>query len=283
MRSRYSLVSWAVVAAVTVVSVGHAAAGGDSRPGWFHEQAVSADDLYNSAVDLQTVGRYEQAAQLYGQALSRRPVFPDAWLNRGICYLGLSQYDRAVADFDKFIGRKPDVALGYVNRGVAYTALGKFDEAMSDFDRAANLPGPRGQRSLIFLNRGNAYAKKGDFERARAEYSTGLALPADEYFATIRPLLFIARAEAALQLSPPASDDAKRDLSGAEIGIREAVAHEPKNPRNAYLYVTLARAREKAGDKAGAVADYERFLRLQPDYPERAEIEKRLAELKAGS
>ncbi len=46
-------------------------------------------------------GNYAQAAMAYTHALEQEPQFPDAYYNRGICYLQMGQKDRGVADLSQ--------------------------------------------------------------------------------------------------------------------------------------------------------------------------------------
>ncbi len=63
----------------------------------------------------------------------------------------------------------------------------------------------------------------------------------------------------------------------AEVAFLRAYEHVP----NAVVWVSVAEARARRGNVAGAIEAYERYLRERPDAPDKATIEKKLEELRA--
>ena len=99
----------------------------------------SAQRHYNSGLDLEAEGRFEEAIAEYDQAISADPGFAPAYNNRGGVYGRLGDVQLAIEDFDEAIRLDPQYALAYFNRGLAYSAIGDVARANADFDRAADL------------------------------------------------------------------------------------------------------------------------------------------------
>jgi tetratricopeptide (TPR) repeat protein len=86
-------------------------------------------------------------------ALSLRPDFAKALLNRGSALQKLQRYHEALASFDQAIALRPDFAGAHYNRGISLSELKRFDEALASYDRAIAL---RPEYAEAYLNRGNA-------------------------------------------------------------------------------------------------------------------------------
>lgn len=243
---------------------------------------AGADDLYNAGVDLQAAGKYREAIESYSASMQKRMVFPDAWLSRGICYTALQQWDPAISDFTAYIQRKKDTSLGYTHRAYAYLGKKAYTEAVTDCDSSlARKPKPAEMLS-VYMNRGSANIGLNHYDAAVEDFT--LALKAqNQGDTTVRPRAYLGRAEAYLKMTPARTSEASEDVISASACIEKAVARNPRDSDTCYLYVQLARVKELQGDFSGAIADYETFLRRQPNHPERQEIEKQIQALKAKS
>jgi tetratricopeptide (TPR) repeat protein len=71
----------------------------------------------------------------------------------------------------------------------------------------------------------------------------------------------------------------KGDLAGAIADYDRAIELDP---RLAFAYRNRGNARLKKGDLAGAIADYEAFLKLAPNHPSAPEARALVAKLRAG-
>jgi tetratricopeptide (TPR) repeat protein len=96
---------------------------------------------------------YEQAATAYRAAIALKPVYAEPYNNLCMVLLeGFNQPHEALHAVDRAITLKPDYADAFVNRGNVLQALERFDEALESYDRAIALK-PNSEKS--WNNRGN--------------------------------------------------------------------------------------------------------------------------------
>jgi tetratricopeptide (TPR) repeat protein len=167
--------------------------------------------------------------------------------------------------------------------GRGYRALRRFDESRDQLDAVLKNGPERGTLlAQIQLERG-----KVEFDRERFAESLPYLLKASELAPTDPPtLLYLAGAyyrnkqykeaaatyERALSLEPK-NDQTERYLAmalleGGETAKGEAIFKRllERGKEDPSLYYHLARIREGAGDRSGAVAYLESALRKDPDY-----------------
>jgi len=101
------------------------------------------DEVYRAILvegnDLLKEKKYQEAAGVFGEAVSKAPEKAGAYLNRGIAYIYLERYERAIVDLTKAIEKDEGLAIAYANRGIAYDHLEKPEEALSDYKVALAL------------------------------------------------------------------------------------------------------------------------------------------------
>lgn len=83
--------------------------------------------------------KYQKAADLFTEAVSREPEKAEGYLTRGIAYICLEQYKKAVVDFTRAIQNDRTLAIAYANRGIAYDHLGRHKEALFDYQKALSI------------------------------------------------------------------------------------------------------------------------------------------------
>ena len=98
-----------------------------------------AEVAFRDGTDLQRQGKFEEAIAKYDEAVRLEPNFVNAYINRGLAYLGLDQYRRGVEDFDEAIRVDPSSAPAYGNRAMAHALFGNDEAAQQDLDRAVDL------------------------------------------------------------------------------------------------------------------------------------------------
>ena len=84
-------------------------------------------------------GEWDDAIAAFDQAITLKPKFAFAYLNRGLAYQREGDAARAAADLDLAIKYAPYAARGYYNRGVLRREQGNRRGANADAERAVAL------------------------------------------------------------------------------------------------------------------------------------------------
>ncbi|HSF48790.1 MAG TPA: tetratricopeptide repeat protein [Burkholderiales bacterium] len=122
---------------------------------------------------LAETGRVEEALASYDRALAIRPAFAEALYGRGNALHALKRYEEALANYDRALAIVPGRAEILGNRGNTLHDLKRYEEALASYDEAlAILPGV----ALLHNNRGNTLRELGRFEEALASLDRALAL-----------------------------------------------------------------------------------------------------------
>jgi tetratricopeptide (TPR) repeat protein len=79
----------------------------------------TAEILYNSALLSHKLGKNEQAAVFYREALNQKPEFPEALLNLGHVLKAIGREDQARSYWTLAIEAKPELARGYFHAGLS--------------------------------------------------------------------------------------------------------------------------------------------------------------------
>jgi tetratricopeptide (TPR) repeat protein len=164
--------------------------------------------------------------------------------------------------WDRALAVHPDSGLVNFYRANVARSAGELDAAVAGYTRALALDVPL--RAQALNNRGVARAARGELDAALADISEAIRL----------------RPEAAWYLNR-GSVRVRSDPAAAIADWTEALRRDPDLLEARYA---RAAAREATGQIAGAIADYRAVLeRAGPDWPERAQVARRLAALEARS
>ncbi len=124
---------------------------------------------------------WPQAEAAFGKVIEAKPMYAEAYFNRGAVRVQNSNWAGALTDFSKVIELNPKpkengpnlVLDSYDNRIVANLQLKKFAEAIQDANKVLEADPKRG---LVLLNRGFAYEQLGQFDKAVADYDAALKI-----------------------------------------------------------------------------------------------------------
>ena len=75
-----------------------------------------AEAALNKGATLKELGRYEEAADFAGLALTINPLLVEGWANKGVALRQLKRYDEAIAHYDKALSLKPDYHEAWANK-----------------------------------------------------------------------------------------------------------------------------------------------------------------------
>ncbi|XP_026413955.1 serine/threonine-protein phosphatase 5-like [Papaver somniferum] len=83
--------------------------------------------------------KYNQAIDLYTQAIEINSQNGVYYANRAFAHTKLEEYGSAIQDATKAIEVDPKYSKGYYRRGAAYLAMGKFKDALKDFQQVKKI------------------------------------------------------------------------------------------------------------------------------------------------
>jgi tetratricopeptide (TPR) repeat protein len=109
-----------------------------SRPDVSHAPRTAWEHYDLGRYDLR-LGRFEEAAGEFREALARRPE--DFWSNfyEGLCAFRLGRFEDSVAAFSACVALEPGEAICHYNRALAFDAQGRADDAYRDYTRTIEL------------------------------------------------------------------------------------------------------------------------------------------------
>lgn len=91
-------------------------------------------------------GKYQAAAEAFGQAIQRHPREARAFVNRGLAYMHLGRYEDAKVDLTQAIALRETLADAYYGRSLVAVFLGDREQAHADMQHAARLGDERALR-----------------------------------------------------------------------------------------------------------------------------------------
>lgn len=175
-----------------------------------YNKAVSelqVKELIDKGLELKGRNKYDDALELFTQAITLQPSDPRAYTSRGIVYRELEKYDKAIKDFDKALSVDPSYWQANMQRGYVYLQKQEFDNAIRNFTRAIelspdNVAGYNGRCNAYnqmkqpakairncsraieinpkfapaYVGRGNAYKMTKDYARAISDFTRALEL-----------------------------------------------------------------------------------------------------------
>ncbi|HYL57341.1 MAG TPA: tetratricopeptide repeat protein [Candidatus Acidoferrales bacterium] len=87
------------------------------------------EDLYDQAIDAYADEKFEEAIELYKQALEIDPKYVDAIHGMTMCYQAKGDLDSAIALTKKYIEQEPEDILAHTNLSMFYMKKGMIKEA----------------------------------------------------------------------------------------------------------------------------------------------------------
>ena len=211
-------------------------------------QAIAINDRvpdchYNMAFALQSVGRLDEAASHYREAVRLKPDYVEAHTKLGNVLRELGRHDDAVAVYQRVIGFEPSAEAHY-NLANTLALLGRLDEAITHYRRAFAL---KPDLAGLHNNLANALVAQGRPEEALVHFRRALALD---------PGLVEAHVNLGTTLLQQGQLDAARAALEQALSINPDFADAHSNLGN----VLLAQGRLEQAEKC-----YQRALALEPD------------------
>ncbi|RKH13618.1 tetratricopeptide repeat protein [Corallococcus sp. CA053C] len=216
--------------------------------------------LYNVGQVYSTLGRQEDAIQMYTEAIRMDPNYSEYYNDRGSLYLKLERWAEAERDFLKAIELSPPYMEVLTNLGQCYRLQGRLEEALRTLSHSLDL---LPQQVIARVHRGQVYETQGRPEEALVDYDVALALD------DTQGLVFASRAVLHYEAGR---------IDAALVDLDRALTLEPEM---ADLYQNRSVALAELGRLADAERDLHTYLRLSPAAEDRPEVEQKLVELQA--
>jgi tetratricopeptide (TPR) repeat protein len=144
-----------------------------SDPGnseWRRDLAVTYTRI---GENLTALGRFDEAAASYDQAIAGDAADAGAHNGRCLVRVALNRLEEALADCNESLRLRPDSPETLDSRGLTFLKLGQLDEAIADYDGALRR-NPKLAASLY--GRGLARTRKGDSAGGNADIAAARAL-----------------------------------------------------------------------------------------------------------
>ena len=87
------------------------------------------EDLCDEAVDLFADDKFDEAIELYKQALEIDPKFADATHGLALCYKAKGDLDTAIEVTNEYVKHEPEDILAFTNLSMFYQQKGMIKEA----------------------------------------------------------------------------------------------------------------------------------------------------------
>ena len=219
--------------------------------------------------------RFDEALDIFRQAVDARPKDPDAHFNMGNVLNALERHEEASAAFRDTVSLAPDMAAGHANLGGVLHLMQDYDGAAAAYRRALEI---MPDSPDLHHNLGAVYRGLGDLEAAADSYGHAVVLAPErpEFQEKLgASLLSLGQVEAAIPAlraavsRAPDFVDARAGLAEALIGtgapadaITECDEYLDTFGYNSGVIACKAIALNETGDTDGAryFLDLDRFL-----------------------
>ena len=237
------------------------------------------DALYFLAVLCNQSGRFEEAQQLFREAILSKPN-PDAYVARGYALQRLERHEEALACYDSALKSNPGITNIALARGIALSNLRRHDEALAQYDRAV---AARPADALAWHARGGALLELGRNDDALQSFDKALRITRDNpetwrnralaLSQLGRPLEALDSVAKALALAPGYADALidqgnilmrLRRHGEALVSFDRAIALRPEDIDLLYNRANALLILKRYDD---AISAAEKVLSISPDYP----------------
>ncbi|MBF2015474.1 MAG: tetratricopeptide repeat protein [Rivularia sp. T60_A2020_040] len=98
-----------------------------------------AKELYKQGITYYEKAKYQQAIQLFSQAIKINPEYANAYNLRGDAYYRLGNYEKSQQDSSAAIRNNSNDANAYYDRGFSLYSVGEYNGAIIDYNQAIKL------------------------------------------------------------------------------------------------------------------------------------------------
>lgn len=253
---------------------------------------AEAKDIYNTLGGvLSEIGRHEEAIAARGRYVALAPEEPNAYDSLGLAYQWQGDYKRAIENYNRALELNPKFEIALVHLANTRAQIGQYREAINLYEKYVQIAPSVNERARGYDNLSSVYLKKGDLNRAE-KYVVEALKNRKEYvwnsfvIARLRgdvkkakdleeqifvPALFNdrgARTKRRFEFYNRGYIALKNGRSDEAIAyFKEAVSLPPPIWNIDSYEDCLADAYLELGRYDEAIAEYERVLQLNPNYP----------------
>ncbi len=249
-------------------------------------------DLYNLlGSTCARLGRNAEAQAAFERYTQLTPNDPNAWDSLGLFHQRLGQYEQAVNAYHRALALNPESRIAIIHLGNLYFQQGRYRAAIEQYQRHFQIARDDTQRARSFQYTAAVYLKQGDLPRAAAAIkeevkynpellwnSLALALAHDDQTAVqkLSAAVFVpANYNYYNERGFLRSWNYQRGYVALKQGraeealnhFRAAVQQQPLDWSYDSYEDCLANAYLELGRVDEAISEYERILKINPNYP----------------
>lgn len=113
-----------------------------------------------------------EAIRLYTEAIEKKPDWPDAYYNRGLCYRKLGRVQEARTDFQQALQLDPEFGIARYSLAKLLADSDKWSESLQELKR---FPAAYQDSTYVLIGLANANSQLGNYAMALAEYNQALS------------------------------------------------------------------------------------------------------------
>lgn len=214
--------------------------------------SATADQTIQRKIDVVLVTPQEEEAYKKQQESAKMDQQIQADYKRGVQAFQAKDYDQAISIMQDLTKKSPDSYGPYLVLGAAHHAKGDCDTAIENYLKAVSLKKdvPDAYRYM-----GDCYTQKKQYQQAVDSYTKLLELQPND---TETRCVMANILSAALDKSEEAATEVAKGLQ--------------QDPNVAICHKTNAELLFKKGNMKEAAAEFRKYLELQPDAPDKAQI-----------
>lgn len=252
-----------------------------------------AKNLYNLLGGIYSeLGRHDQAIDAHQHYVALASDVPNAHDSLGTTYQWAGRYTEAIEEFKRALALDSEFEVAVVHLGNVYFQQGRYREALEQYRRYIQIAPSNLERARGYGCMAHVYSKMGDVERA--EQAAKLSLKHDKTSVWSRLVVALdhndmgtAKAlegqvfaelpytNRGTRLLPPRFISYIRGYLNLRFGksaeaienFKDALRHRPATWNIDSYEDCLANAYLELGRLDEAIAEYERILKLNPNYP----------------
>jgi tetratricopeptide (TPR) repeat protein len=251
-----------------------------------------AKDLYNAyGLILLSLNRPTESIGAYKQYVALAPQNPNSHDSLGMSYELAGEYEAALAEFNQALRLDPEFEPSIVHMGDTYYQQGRYHEALDEYRRYIQVTASTDAKAIGYSDLSTVYRTMGDLDNAQVAASEELRFNRNAVWDSLVIALAKGQKARAIALKtalfanlPNPERGSPRDLRSefyyrgyielktgesqlALTHFKSALQHLPPSSGIDLREDCLANAYFDLGMTSESIAEYQRILKLNPNYP----------------